>query len=126
MANFKEGTVTFSAVTHAGESSTAVDVRGYNSIAIQLKFATCAGSTNSATVKMQTSNDNSNWADCTPTLASEANASSFSGGNYFIYLPDNATANEFGFGKYIRFTIAGSEGDPAMSVSCTITYLLKG
>jgi hypothetical protein len=118
---YKQGSVTKSAIT-ATTDDDKIDVTPYKSIAIQAKFATCTGTSNTSTLKMQTSNDGENWADCTPTLASETDAADLNGDNYFQFLPDGGTTNEFGFGKYIRFTFTGSG---TFSVSYTITYLLR-
>lgn len=119
--NYKPGDETQSALTTATAGS-SIELLGYSKLAIQLKFATCTGTTNTAAgVKVQTSNDGDNWADL-KTLATETDAQDLSGDNYFDYLPDNGTADEFGFGKYIRFYCFGSG---TFSISYTVTYIAK-
>jgi hypothetical protein len=94
-----------SAIT-ATTTGDAIDVRGYKELAISTKFGTCTGSTNTGSLKIQTSNDNSTWHDLL-TIWSHADVSDASTDSYFDYLPDNATAGQVGFGRYIRFVFTG-------------------
>jgi hypothetical protein len=118
--NYKSGTETQAALTATTNGNT-IDLIGYKELALSTKLATCTGTSNTATLVLQTSNDNSVWHDHF-TLASETDAVDFDSDSYFQYLPDNSQSNEFGFGRYIRFRLAASG---TFSVSYTIKWLAK-
>jgi len=122
MATPRGGTEDQSALAATQTTWKVVDLRGLREIAIQVKFGTCTGTTNTATLKIQTCNDNTNWADL-KTLKSEADVANMSGDNVFIYLPDNATATETGFGRYIRFHFASTG---TFSATYKISWEAKG
>ena len=121
---FKEGTVSKSAIS-ATTDDDGIDVRGYNEIAMQVKFGTCTGTSNGTPhIDLQTSNDNTNWTVVQVIKTSgDTDAATLSGTNAQTYIPDPATAGDGGFGKYIRFTFTGSG---TFSVSYQVFYLLKG
>ena len=122
--NYKSGTETQSAIT-ADTNGATIDLIGYKEIAISVLFGTCTGqASNVGTLKIQTSNDNSNWHALTPTLASEDDNSAFSGDTYFFYLPDNSVTNEHGFGRYVRFVFAATNYTGG-SVTYTVKWLAK-
>lgn len=119
---FRSSTETQSALAATQTTWLPVELRGFKEIAIQIKFGTCTGTTNTATLKLQTSNNGIDYADLM-TLKSEADVANMSGDNVFAYLPDNATAGQTGFGRYIRFHFASSG---TFSASYTITWEAKG
>jgi hypothetical protein len=122
--NYKSGSETQSAIT-ANTNGATIDLIGYKEIAISVIFGTCTGqASNVGTLKIQTSNDNSNWHALTPTLASEDDHTDLSGTTSFQYLPDNSTTDEHGFGRYVRFVFAASNYTGG-SVTYTVKWLAK-
>jgi hypothetical protein len=118
--NFKSGQETQSALTEA-TSGTAIDLAGYSKLGVSLIFGTCTGTTNTSTVILQTSNDNSNWHTMSPNLASETDCENYDSDTYFEYWPGDDT-DQKGFGRYVRFRLTGTG---TFSVSYTVKWLAK-
>jgi len=123
MISYKNTSQTVSAIA-ANTNTDSIDLRGYKELAIQSKFATCVGTSNTATVKLQTSNDGVNWADII-TIRSEANIETLSGDNDFDYLPDATATALSGFGRYVRVSIAASSWTTS-TISATFYFEAKG
>lgn len=118
--NNATGSETQSALT-ATTNGTAVELRGYSKLAIQTVFATCTGTANTATLTLQTSNNNSDWSDLVE-IAAETDAVDFDSDTYTTYLPDQTVAGDSGFCRYIRLRLAGSG---TFSVSYTWYYIAR-
>lgn len=104
--NFRTGTESQTAIT-ATTNSTAVDLSGYSKLDIATKFGTCTGSTNTASLNVQTSNDNSTWFTIL-TIWSHADMSDASTDTYHDHIPNSDAANQIGFGKFIRFNLTAT------------------
>jgi len=107
----------------ADNNGDSIDLVGYSKLAVHVVWGTTAGTSNTAVFKVETSNDGQNWATYV-TLFSQADLVTWSGTNTFAHLPDNATANEFGFGRYIRFVLAASSWTTS-SANYTVKWLAK-
>lgn len=118
--NYKSSSQTASALT-AATNGDAIDLRGYSRLAVQIKFGTCTGTTNTSTLLLQTSNDNSNWITIVQ-IASETDCVDYDSDDYFSYVPDYATAGDGGFGRYVRIRLTGTG---TFSVSYTMYYEAK-
>ena len=116
--NYKKGTDSQSAITATTTAPTAIDASGFSQVAAHAIFGTCTGTASeTCAISIQTSNDNQTWATL-GTIVSATQGSSLSGTNTFDYFPDNATANAFGFGTFIRFVATLTSG-------ASITYNIK-
>jgi hypothetical protein len=116
-ANYKSDSETQSALS-ATTNGTAIDLRGYTELSIYTDFATCTGTTNSCSLIVQTSMDNSNWINLL-VISDTTDAEDWSGWEVFDYLPDS---NNQGFGRYVRYRFY--TGGTA-SVSYTIRWEAK-
>jgi hypothetical protein len=120
--NFKSGTDSQSAIS-ASTNGDSVEVAGYSQVAIHLIFGTCTGATggDTAAITIETSNDDKNYSTL-GTIQVAAQGSTLSATKVYDYYPDNATANQIGFGRYIRFvcTVAGT-----VSITYKINWLAK-
>jgi len=119
--NYKGSTITKSSIT-ADDSTSAIDLRGFSQLSSEVVFATCTGAAaDTGDLYLQTSNDNLNWFTIL-TIAADSGAG-LTGDVYFDYLPDGATANQGGFGRYVRWYWDEQCGTP--NVSYTIYYEAK-
>lgn len=99
--NYKSGDQTQSAIS-SSSSGSAIDLRGYSKLATHTVFATCTGTSNTASLVVQTSNDAVNWTTII-TIWNHADVEDASTDKYFDYIPDGAGGLLSGFGRYIRF-----------------------
>ena len=127
--NYKKGTQTVSAIS-ADNTGASIDLTGYSKVGISTVFATCTGqASNVGTLKLQTSNDNSNWHNLR-TIASEDDHSDLSTDTFWDYIPDHfqtysqGVLELAGFGRYIRFVFAASNYTGG-TVSYSVHYIAK-
>ena len=118
--NYKTGTETQTAVDATTNSST-IDLAGYSKLDIATKFGTCTGTTNTASLNVQTSNDNSTWFTVL-TVWSHADMEDASTDTYHDYIPDSDAANQIGFGRYIRFNLTATG---TFAATYTIHWIAK-
>lgn len=122
--NYKDGTDIQAAIT-ASQNSSALDLRGFSKLAIQVKFGTCTGVIDSAArYTLQTSNiggtSSSDWSTMTGLIQASTSGATLAGITAFKYFPDNGTADETGFGRWVRFRMVIT-GAPSLSYT---TYWL--
>ena len=118
--NYKSGDFVKSAIA-ATDNGKSLDVRGYKELAIQVKFGTCVGvAGSSGQYTLQTSNNNSDWTTMTGDIQTDESGNSLSGTTVYKHFPDNATAEETGFGKYVRMQMVVT-GAPSLTYT---TYWL--
>ena len=118
--NYKSGTDYQAAIT-ASQNSNTLDVMGYSKLAIQVKFGTCTGVIDSAArYTLQTSNNNSDWNTMTGEIQTSTSGAALTGVTVYKHFPDNATADETGFGRYVRFRMVIT-GAPSLTYT---TYWL--
>ena len=118
--NFKSEVDVQSAIT-ASQNSNAFDLAGYKELAIQVKFGTCTGAGAShGQYTLQTSNNNNDWTTMTGDIKVDTTGATLNDTTVFKYFPDNATADETGFGRWVRFRMVVT-GSPSLSYT---TYLI--
>ena len=101
--NFKTGTIQQDSISSSSNTD-AIDLAGYSKLSSFVKFGTCTGSAGSSgQLALQTSPDNSSWATITGDVVADTIGDTLSGNSYHKYHPDNATADETGFARYIRY-----------------------
>ena len=125
--NYKSGTDIQAAIT-ASQNSDALDVRGYSKLAIQVKFGTCTGVIDSAAkYTLQTSNvggtSSSDWSTIVGEIQTSTSGAALNGVTVYKHFPDNATADETGFGRFIRFRMVVT-GAPSLSYT-TYWYAIE-
>jgi hypothetical protein len=125
--SFLNGRESQSAIT-ATTTGSPIDVSGYKDLIISTKFGTCTGSTNTGSLKIQTSNDNSTWHDLI-IIWSHADVSDASTDSYLDIIPNHTAAiteatpaTAIGFGRYIRFIFTGTG---TYAATYTIEWLAK-
>lgn len=116
--NYKSGTDFQSAIT-ASQNSDALDLRGYKELAIQVRFGTCVGiAGSSGQYTLQTSNiggsDANDWSTIPIDIQADESGNSLSATTVWKYFPDGATANQTGFGRYVRFRMVVT-GAPSLT-----------
>lgn len=112
--NYKGGTDYQSAIV-ASQNGSVLDLRGYSKLAIQVKFGTCTGVINSAArYALQTSNNNSDWSTMTGLIQASTSGAALNDITVYKHFPDNATADETGFGRYVRFQMVVT-GAPSLT-----------
>lgn len=118
--NYRSNTDIQSAIT-ASQNSDALDLRGYSKLAIQVVFGTCTGAgASSGQYTLQTSNNKDDWSTITGDIQADTSGAALNGITVYKYFPDNATADETGFGRWIRFRMVVT-GSPSLSYT---TYWL--
>lgn len=112
--NFRESLDIQSAIT-ASQNSDAIDLAGYSKLAIHVKFGTCTGViASSGQYTLQTSNDGKFWDTMTGDIKVNTSGATLSDTTVFKHFPDNATADETGFGRWVRFRMVVT-GAPSLS-----------
>lgn len=112
--NFKSNDFVESSIA-ASKNSEVLDLAGYSKLAIQVKFGTCVGvAGSSGQYTLQTSNNNSDWTTMTGDIQTDESGNSLSGTTVYKYFPDNATADETGFGRYVRMRMVVT-GAPSLT-----------
>ncbi len=121
--NFKSDTDIQAAIT-ASQNSEAFDVGGYSRLAIQVVFGTCtgAGASHGQYVLQTSNNVDGSWTTMTGNIKVDTTGEDLNNTTVFKYFPDNATADETGFGRWVRFRMIIT-GSP--SLSWTTYWLAK-
>lgn len=120
--NYLTDTDIKSAIT-ASENSSAIDVAGYAELSIHVVFGTCQGvAGSSGQYVLQTSNNkgDNDWVTMTGDIQADKTANSMNATTVHKYFPDNATAGETGFGRWVRYRMIIT-GAPNLSYT---TYLI--
>jgi hypothetical protein len=112
--NYREGIIVDSVIT-SSSSSSALDLAGYNNLAIQVKFGTCTGAgASSGQYTIQTSNNNSDWTTMVGNIKANTSGQDLNNTTVYKHIPDNVVANDQGFGRWIRFRMVVT-GTPSLS-----------
>lgn len=113
--NYREKEDIQSAVT-ASKNSDAIDLAGFSKLAIQVVFGTCTGViASSGQYVLQTSNNiNGSWTTMTGDIKVVTSGATLNNTTVFKHFPDNATADETGFGRWVRFRMIVT-GSPSLS-----------